>query len=137
MAALRAQSWGSMPYWHERISGYLTGAANPKEALAPRTAIVAVDGDRVVGFIAGHLTKRYGCDGELEWIEVHEGVRRSGIATELLRRLAQWFVEHDAQSVCVDVDPENLGARSFYSRNGATTLKPSWLVWQDIGTLAR
>ena len=31
---------------------------------------VTTNEDEVVGIIAGHLTRRFGCDGELEWIDV-------------------------------------------------------------------
>jgi hypothetical protein len=36
----------------------------------PRVSYVAFEQGLIVGFIAGHLTRRYGCDGELEWINV-------------------------------------------------------------------
>jgi hypothetical protein len=32
--------------------------------------------------------------------------------------------------------PTNEAARRFYSRNGAVDLKPSWMVWDDIRSLA-
>jgi ribosomal protein S18 acetylase RimI-like enzyme len=86
----------------------------------------------VVGFIAGHLTLRHGCAGELEWINVAAERRGSGIAPELLRQLAGWFVEQKAFRICVDVEPSNAVARAFYMRHGAETLNPHWLVWSDI-----
>jgi len=105
----------------------------PQHALMPRVGYVASEGDSVVGLIAGHLTTRHGCDGELEWIDVIPEKRGSGVASELLRRLAAWFVEQKARRVCVDVDPANTVARTFYMRHGATDLKPHWLVWEEIG----
>jgi len=53
-----------------RISGYLEGGIHPQRALPSRTCYVAVEQSSVVGFVAGHLTRRYGCEGELEWINV-------------------------------------------------------------------
>jgi len=132
MARIRAGEWGSLEYWENRISGYLDGALNPQRALAPRACYVAVDDSAVVGFAAGHLTGRNDCDGELEWINVSPERRSAGIASELLRLLAGWFVEQKAFRVCVDVEPSNTVARAFYTRHGAETLNPHWLVWNDI-----
>ena len=98
----------------------------------PRVIYVAWEGDSLVGMIAGHLTRRYSCDGELEWINVIPERRGSGIALELLRRLAAWFAEQKASRVCVDVDPANTTARRFYMRHGTKNLNEHWLVWNDI-----
>jgi ribosomal protein S18 acetylase RimI-like enzyme len=119
----------------ERMARYLAGEHHPQHALMPRVLYVALGGDAVVGYIAGHLTRRYGCDGELQWIYVIPEHRGSGVASELLCRLAAWFVEQKAARVCVDVTPTNTRARRFYTRHGAVTLKPYWLVWDDIGVV--
>jgi ribosomal protein S18 acetylase RimI-like enzyme len=58
--------------------------------------------------------------------------RGSGIASELLRLLAGWFVEQKASRICVDVEPTNTVARCFYARHGTDKLNPHWLVWKDI-----
>ncbi|MGB6077420.1 MAG: GNAT family N-acetyltransferase, partial [Candidatus Acidiferrales bacterium] len=101
-------------------------------ALKPRVGYVAYEGDTLVGFIAGHLTRRHSCDGELEWINVIPERRGGGIASELLRLLAGWFVAQKASRICVDVEPTNTAARRFYARHGAEELNPHWLVWKDI-----
>jgi len=132
MARIRAAEWETAEYWRARISQYLAGELHPKHALLPRVSYVAVEGDSLVGFIAGHLTRRHDCDGELEWINVIPERRGSGIAGELVRQLATWFISQNAARICVDVDPANLAARRFYTRHGATELKPHWLVWNDI-----
>ncbi len=132
MARIRAREWGDFEYWVTRISGYLEGEIHPQRALPSRACYVAVEQSSVVGFVAGHLTRRYGCEGELEWINVSPERRGAGIAAELLRLLAGWFVEHKALRVCVDVEPSNAVARAFYTRHGAETLNPHWLVWNDI-----
>jgi ribosomal protein S18 acetylase RimI-like enzyme len=100
--------------------------------LPQRVIYVATEADSLAGFIAGHLTRRYKCDGELEWIDVISEHRRSGVASELLRRLAAWFVEQKASRVCVDVQPANIAARRFYAKHGAEKLNEHWLVWNDI-----
>ena len=101
----------------------------------PRVIYVTLEGDSLVGFIAGHLTHRYACDGEVQWINVIPARRGSGISSELLRRLGAWFTAQKASRVCVDVDPANTTARRFYRRHGAETLNGQWLVWKDISVV--
>src|SRR2546422_9146006 len=47
-----------------RMAAHLDGHHHPQQALPPRVAFVALVGTAVVGYIAGHLTRRYQCDGE-------------------------------------------------------------------------
>jgi GNAT superfamily N-acetyltransferase len=135
MAVLRAETWGSEEYWQARIAGYLSGEHSPQQALAPRAAFVAVEDSTVTGLVAGHRTKRFGYDGELEWIDVTEKRRGQGIADRLMAAMAGWFMEQNALRVCVNVAPENTLARRFYARHGAVPMKEHWMVWQDIGTV--
>lgn len=132
MARIRAAEWETEEYWQRRISAYLRGELHPRDALRPRISYVCCDQDSLVGFIAGHLTRRHSCQGEVEWINVVPACRGNGIASELLRRLAAWFVEQKATRVCVDVEPSNSIARRFYAGHGAEDLKPHWMVWDDI-----
>ena len=132
MAEVRLGDWETAEFWRDRIAQYLSGEHSPGQALKPRIAYVALEGDHGVGLIAGHLTRRHGCKGELQWISVKPEYRRQGVASELLRRLAAWFVEHHALRVCIDVQPSNENARRFYARHGATDLKPSWMVWDPM-----
>jgi len=135
IARIRAAEWGDEDYWRIRISRYLDRELHPQHALMPRVMYVALDGDSLVGFIAGHLTRRYACDGELEWIHVIPASRGSGVASELLCRLAAWFQEQTASRICVDVDPANTTARRFYTRHGAEPLNEHWLVWNEINVV--
>ncbi len=135
MAEVRAGDWGTAEYWRERISEYSSGRHDPRYALPPREVFVCVIDDRVVGLVAGHLTRRFGCDGELQWISVRPEYRGRGIASRLLALMTEWFAAHEAWNVCVDVDPENPTARRFYAHHGAVDLKPSWMVWNDIRQL--
>lgn len=137
MARIRAEEWETIEYWLARIAGYLDGTQDPRNSLPTRGAFVATLDDEVVGFVAGHLTHRYGCTGELEWINVARTHRGRGFASALLRTIAAWFVESSATNVCVDVDPANLSARRLYESHGARQLNPHWLVWDDIGTVVQ
>ena len=132
MARIRAQEWETEEFWISSISGYLNCQRHPQHARLPRVSYVALEGDSIVGFIAGHLTRRYACDGELEWINVIPERRGTAVASELLRLLAAWFVGQKASRICVDVDPANTAARRFYTRHGAENLNKHWLVWNDI-----
>ncbi len=132
MARIRAAEWETEEYWTGSISRYLSCEQHPRQALMPRTSYVAVEGDSLVGFIAGHLTRRYSCDGELQWINVIPERRGTPIASELLRHLAVWFSQQNAKRICVDVQPANSVARRFYIRHGARELNAHWLVWEDI-----
>lgn len=135
MAALRAEQWGDGIYWAGRIAGYLSGNVNPQKALPARVIYVAVKEDEVVGFIAGHLTHRFGCEGELEWINVAQSHRRQSIAFILLQQLATWFTSMQARYICVNCDADNTAAQNFYKRNGAEALNEHWLTWKDISIL--
>jgi ribosomal protein S18 acetylase RimI-like enzyme len=135
MARIRAAEWETEEYWRGRISGYLDGELHPQQALMPRVSYLALQDESLVGFIAGHLTRRHECDGELEWINVIPERRSTAVASELLRLLAAWFVEKKASRICVDVQPSNTTARHFYTRHGATNLNSHWMVWNDIGSV--
>ncbi len=132
MAAIRAEKWGTEEYWINRITNYLNCVHHPQHALLPRIIFVALDGEMGVGFIAGHLTRRFECDGELEWINVAEAYKRKGIASQLLQLLAEWFIQQKALKICVNVDPANAPAQKFYRAHGAYTMNEYWLVWDDI-----
>jgi GNAT superfamily N-acetyltransferase len=135
MARIRAADPQTEEAWTARISAYLAGEHHPQHALLPRVSYVALDHDAVVGYIAGHLSRRYGCAGELQWINVIPERRRTGVAGELLRLLAKWFVKQKALRICVNVDPANTVARRFYAKHGAEILNEKWLVWDNIKTV--
>ena len=133
LARVRAAEWETEEYWSRRIAGYLNGTVNPQHALAPRVVYVVLDRTTIIGFIAGHLSRRFGCEGELEWINVVPFYRGTGIAAALLRLLAAWFQRQNALRVCVDPDEQ---ARKFYVRHGAIPLNKHWMVWPDMTKLA-
>ena len=101
MARIRADEWETIEYWLVRIAGYLDGTQRPRNSLPTRAAFVASIDDAVIGFVAGHCTDRYGCTGELEWINVTGTHRGRGVASALLRAIAAWFVDASATKVCV------------------------------------
>lgn len=121
----------------ERMTAYFDGRHHPQQALALRVIYVAFAGDALIGYVAGHLTRRFRSDGELQWIYVSPEWRRKGVASELLRSLALWFEQQQAARVCVNVAASNTVARSFYARGGAGVMDQYWLVWEDIEVAVR
>jgi GNAT superfamily N-acetyltransferase len=109
---------------------YVAGEHHPQQALLPRVMWIAASGESPIGYAAGHLTRRYGCDGELQWIYVGREHRRARVASTLLHFLARWFSERSARRVCVDVGDDS--ARPFYGHHGAVALNKHWMVWNDI-----
>jgi predicted N-acetyltransferase YhbS len=129
LAKIRAAEWQSEEYWIRRISGYLNCELHPQYALLPRIIYLATDADKIVGFIAGHLTRRFQCEGELQWINVIRNYRGMRIAEGLVKQLANWFIQQKAFKICVD------GSGPFYSRLGAKELNEHWMMWDDIRQL--
>jgi GNAT superfamily N-acetyltransferase len=119
-----------------RMAAYLDGYHHPQQALAPRTAFIALDGDTVVGYVAGHATTRYDCDGELQYLYVAPAFRRSGVARALVRSLAEWFDAKNIRRICVNADVDSAGAVPFYVALGAFPLNAHWYMWDDIGPAA-
>lgn len=123
----------------QRMAAYFDGLHHPQRALAPRIGYVACADTRVVGYIAGHLTTRHDCAGEIQYLFVEPAHRRQGVATELLRLMARWFAEQlGARRVCVCLDADSPSAQPFYAALGASQLAPNrplWYVWADIGLL--
>ena len=119
-----------------RMAAYLDGQHHPQQALALRTAFIALEREEVVGYIAGHSTTRLGCDGEVQYLYVTPRCRRHRVAATLLRLLAEWFRDHSIRRVCVNVDVDSHGAVPFYNACGAASLNKYWYVWEDIAVLA-
>ena len=135
MASLRERSGWDGGASEAVMRLYLAGDHHPQHALAPRVAFLSESDTCAIGYIAGHLTTRFGCDGELQWLLVAPAHRGGPAATGLLRLLAGWFARHGAPRVCVNVAADNSRARGFYRRHGAEELSPHWMVWDDITTL--
>jgi len=137
MAACRLTDPAAGPA-DQRMAAYFDAQHHPQCALKPRTGYVAVAGDSVIGYVAGHLTTRHDCAGEVQYLFVAPSHRRQGIATRLLQLLAGWFQENAAARVCVCVDSDSPAAKPFYESLRASPLSPRrkhWFVWENIGLL--
>lgn len=119
-----------------RMAAYFDREHHPQQALLPRVGYVALADDAVIGYIAGHLTTRNRCAGEVQYLFVVPAYRRQGIATALLRLLARWFHAHAAQRVCVGIAADSPAeAQPFYKSLGAAPLKRNWYGWEAIGVI--
>jgi GNAT superfamily N-acetyltransferase len=121
-----------------RMTAYFNGEHHPQLALMPRAGYAAFAEGRMIGYIAGHLTRRHGCSGEVQYLFVGPAWRKRGTASALLRLMAKWFQENAAAKVCVCVDAESPAAMPFYRSQGAVPLARHprhWAVWEDIGVV--
>ena len=90
---MSAREWNTDSFWIDRIGRYLAGEHHPQKALAQRGAFVATDGAKIVDFIAGHLTRRLDCAGELQWVNVIGECRGARIGERLISRIGEWVTE--------------------------------------------
>jgi len=118
-----------------RMAAYFDGLHHPQQALLPRAGYAAFAGDALVGYIAGHLTRRYGYDGEVQYLYVAPDYRRRGVASALLRLLVEWFQQQGVARVCVNADPDSPAAAPFYVSQGTSPLNRYWYAWEDVGTV--
>jgi len=85
------------------------------------TCLVAEVDGRIVGFALGAMMEkpknawRYGW---LEWLGVEPRHKRNGVASRLLSRLTEMFIERDARIMLVDTDEENHDALAFFRKKG-------------------
>jgi len=135
LAEIRGAQSGQVTAWKSRILEYLAGTHHPQQALGQRIIYVACIDENIIGFVAGHLTRRFHCDGELQWIDVVAEYRRRGVASELVRLLVDWFVQQKSFKICVD--PGNKAARNFYRHLGAESFNDRWMYWKDIRGMSR
>ena len=119
-----------------RMGAYFDRQQHPQQALLERVGYVALANNDLIGYIAGHLTTRNGCEGEVQFLYVGIKYRRRGIATSLVQLLAQWFQSQEAHKVCVPIAADSpAAAKPFYESLGASPLKKYWYAWDDIASI--
>lgn len=117
------------------FEGYLAGTYHPRDAQPDRETLIAEVEGSFAGYIAGHRSNRFGCEGELQWLNVKEEFRGTGVADRLMLALAAWFRSRGIAKVCVNVAEDNARARAFYHRHGAIRLSDHWMGWDCIGEI--
>ena len=118
------------------------GRADCAEAVRKQHGLVADRGGRVVGFLT---FASHGPSTEITWMAVRADQRRSGIGTQLIRRLEDDVRERGARFVFVltlgpsvpdDVEDGHEGTRRFYEAVGFTPLREFDLrSWDDPAAL--
>ncbi len=109
-------------------------AESPATSKPERRVLTATLNGASVGYIAGHLTARYGMESEIQSLYVLHAHQRKGIGSALLSSFADWLVSMSALRLCVGIAAEN-PYRAFYEKHGACYLNEHWLYWCDVRTL--
>ncbi|MDR7420505.1 MAG: GNAT family N-acetyltransferase [Armatimonadota bacterium] len=108
--------------WQEEYRYFVRGLLGRDDALA----VVAVEGDRVVGYGVGRISILPGFferrrRGYIHDVVTRETHRRRGIGRRLVEALLRWMRESDVSSVELTVAVRNAGAVAFWERMGFTT----------------
>lgn len=72
--------------WHTYFKG-----ESPQSSLPQRQVFKAVVNERIIGYIACHLTTRYGKDAEIQSFYVLKEFQRKGVGLALLAKLVNWL----------------------------------------------
>jgi GNAT superfamily N-acetyltransferase len=113
-----------------RWQTYFAGQS-PATSKPGRIVFKAVDEDRIIGFIAGHLTTRFDKDAEIQNFYVLKNYQRKSIGYTLLVQLIKWLAANKANSLCVGIAEYN-PYQSFYLKYGGQYLNEHWIFWDDI-----
>lgn len=117
---LRFQRWKN---YFNRLS--------PSSSKPERIVLKAIIDHKIIGYLAGHLSTRYGKDAEIQSFYILKNHQRKGIGLALLTNFSKWLKTQNAQSVCVGIEPEN-PYRAFYLKYGGQLLNPHWIYWDDL-----
>jgi len=107
---------------------------SPLTSKPERIILKAVDGEEIIGYLAGHLTTRFGMDAEIQSFYILHEYQRQGIGTALLCRFSDWLKTHQGVSLCVGVLPAN-PYKAFYLKNGGKYLNEHWIIWNDVSVI--
>jgi len=89
--------------------------------------LVAVEGDRIVGYIALRvddlLSSTFGFKwGAISSFALREGYRQKRLGSEILRKALLWFASKDVAKIDVWTDSENIPAIQCYEKAGFRTI---------------
>jgi len=98
------------------------------------SVFVAVEGDTVVGFAAGHMLgePKHGLDAELSAVYLVNAAQRTGIGQRLVATVAAAQRAHGAHGLIVWVIAGNKPARAFYEKLGAELLIEQPFTWDGM-----
>ena len=118
-----------------RWETYFKGTS-PASSRPQRIILKAVSEGRIIGYIAGHLTNRYGLDAEIQSFYILKEYQRNGTGKQLLKKFVEWLLTQPAKSLCAGIKPENK-YQAFYLKYGGRNLNEHWIYWDDMQELAK
>jgi GNAT superfamily N-acetyltransferase len=104
---------------------------SPQTSKPERVVFKAVSKNRIVGYLAGHLTTRFNLDAEIQSFYIIKSYQRQAIGTRLLIQFREWLISKKATSLCVGITPANK-YKAFYLKNKGQYLNDHWVYWADI-----
>ena len=114
----------------QRWQNYFKGLS-PSSSKPERIVLKALIDQKIIGYLAGHLSTRYGKDAEIQSFYILKNHQRKGIGHALLTNFSKWLKTQNAHSVCVGGEPKN-PYRAFYLKYGGQLLNPHWIYWDDL-----
>jgi GNAT superfamily N-acetyltransferase len=116
-----------------RWETYFNGTS-PASSKPPRVIYKAVTGGTIIGYIAGHLTNRYGLDAEIQSFFITKEYQRNGTGKQLLKMFLEWLLIQRVKSLCAGINPVNK-YQAFYLKYGGKYLNEHWIWWEDVEEL--
>jgi ribosomal protein S18 acetylase RimI-like enzyme len=112
----------------EDVTGYFSSFCGHET----RLAFIALDGERVVGYITAYVKEQATYwqvrqVGEISGLMVQEAYRRTGIAKKLLQAAKQYFESQGIRYYMVYTAVENHAAIDFYTKNGLAPLYTTFI----------
>jgi GNAT superfamily N-acetyltransferase len=118
-----------------RWGTYFNGTS-PESSKPQRIILKAVTDGTIIGYIAGHLTNRYGLDAEIQSFYILKEYQRNDTGKQLLKKFVEWLLTQPAKSLCVGIKPENK-FQAFYLKYGGKHLNEHWIYWDDMEELVK
>ncbi|MEO8860414.1 MAG: GNAT family N-acetyltransferase [Ginsengibacter sp.] len=110
--------------WHTYFKKRSPQTSKPERIILK----VVNDENKIVGYLAGHLTTRYNLDAEIQSFCVLKQDQKQKIGTRLLTEFTKWLIKMNARSLCVGFKPENK-YKAFYFKHAGQYLNEHWIYW--------
>jgi GNAT superfamily N-acetyltransferase len=119
-----------------RVSRWITyfKGQSPQTSKPERVVFKALSENRIVGYLAGHLTTRFDMDAEIQSFYILKPYQRQGLGMKLLKKFGEWLISEKATRLCVGISPANI-YKTFYLKNNGQYLNDHWIYWSDIKEL--
>ncbi len=104
---------------------------SPQTSKPERVVFKVMSNDRIVGYLAGHLTTRFNLDAEIQSFYILKSYQRQGLGTRLLRHFVEWLISKKVTTLCVGIAPLNK-YKAFYLKHNGQYIDDHWVYWADI-----